>query len=436
MRPPPAHRATTAHLQSLYPFVSSGGIDGSGPLLGRDLLGGPFTFDPWEMYSSGRITNPNLIVLGQLGRGKSTFVKILIWRQLAFGRQAWIIDPKGEYGPLARACRVEPLVLEPGGSTHLNPLDGTGPDTEAGGHGARRAADLVASLLVASLQRPLRPEERTAVDLAVRHLAHRPGARSRRPAPPVLPDLVDVLLRPTPEAAASVNTDVDGLARAGRDVALELRRMVFGDLAGMFDRPTTVRIDREAPLVVLDLSAVFASPALPLIMTCAAAWLQGVLAAADGVKRLVVMDEAWAILNDLAIARWCQANFKLSRSLGVANVVVVHRVSDLSAAGADGSAEEKLAAGLLADSETRVVFGQSPSEAAATGRTLALSRTEVDLIPTLPRGVALWRIGSRSHLVEHLLGRREQVLVDTDEAMRENPRQFPASGADFSGTEG
>ncbi len=79
--------------------------------------------------------------------------------------------------------------------------------------------------------------------------------------------------------------------------------MVEGDLSGMFDGVTTARIDLDARLVVLDLSAVFASPALPLLMTCATAWLQAILTGGGGTKRLVVVDEAWAILHNLATAR-------------------------------------------------------------------------------------------------------------------------------------
>ena len=51
---------------------------------------------------------------------------------------AWVVDPKGEYGPLARAWGVTPVALRPGGSVRLNPLDteealdGTG-DPAAGG---------------------------------------------------------------------------------------------------------------------------------------------------------------------------------------------------------------------------------------------------------------------------------------------------------------
>lgn len=412
MRPPPAHRCTTAHLQALYPFVSDGGLGARGPVIGRDLLGGLFSFDPWELYRSGRITSPNSLVLGQLGRGKSTFIKTLVWRHLAAGRRAWIIDPKGEYGPLARACGSRPLTLVPGGRLRLNPLDvpvgAAGPvDGEAR---VRPRVELTASLLASSLGRPLRPEERTALELAVRRA-------SAQQCQPTLVQVVEALLDPDADAASSVRTDRAGLASDGRAAALELRRLACGDLAGMFDGPTSPGVHLQSDVAVLDLSATFSSPALPLVMTCATAWLQASLAADSGVQRLVVMDEAWAVLADLSTARWSQAIFKLSRAYGVANVVVVHRISDLRAAGADGSAQQKLADGLLADSETRVVFGQPPSEAELTGRALGLTRTETDLVTRLPRGVALWKVGGRSFVVEHALADAERALVDTDAAM-------------------
>lgn len=428
MRPPAAHRATTANLQAVYPFVSDGGMEGVGTLIGRDLFGGPFMFDPWDLYRSGRITNPNVVVLGQLGRGKSTFIKTLVWRQIAFGRRAWIVDPKGEYGPLASACGTEPLVLAPGGACRLNPLDapvGNTIDTEMI---VRARVDLVCSLLASSLSRSLGAEERTAVEMAVR-------LASERHQVPVLPDLVDALLDPDQAAAESVRFDRPALATAGRIPALELRRMVTGDLAGIFDGPTTATVDLEAPVVVLDLSATFASDALPLVMTCATSWLQSALSRADGYKRLVVIDEAWAILSDLSTARWSQATFKLSRALGVANVIVVHRISDLRAAGGDGSAEQKLADGLLADSETRVVFGQPASEAEATARDLGLGKIETDTIARLPRGVALWRVGGRSYLVEHVVGAEERCFVDTDAAMRPNHRELGGTPTETAGTE-
>ena len=80
-----------------------------------------------------------------------------------------------------------------------------------------------------------------------------------------------------------------------------------------------------------------------------------------------------------------------------------------------------LAEGLLADSETRVVYAQSPGEVARTGELLGLTETEAELVTQLPRGMALWKVGRRSFLVEHRLGRDERWLVDTDRAMADEP---------------
>lgn len=409
-RYPPAHRATTAHLQAAYPFVAEAGLGARGTYLGRDLYGGAFCFDPWEMYHRGVLTSPNVLVVGQIGRGKSSFVKSFVWRQAAFGRLCWVVDPKGEYGPLAKAFGARQVKVTPGGAVRLNPLDVADADGQD-----RRRAELLCTLAAASLDRRLAPAERTAVELAVA------SSSSERDAV-TLPKVVTALLDPDPVAASSVRSDAAGLAADGRQVALELRRLVEGDLAGMFDGPTSPGIDLAGPLVVLDLSALYSSPALGMLMACATAWLQAALARHDGVKRLLVVDEAWAILHSVSMARWLQAAFKLSRAFGVANVAVLHRLSDLRAAGADGSEQSRLAEGLLADSETRVIFGQPPSEVESARKLLGLSSTEADIVAHLPRGVSLWKVGTRSFLVEHRLGAAELQLVDTDAAMKPNPR--------------
>jgi len=123
MRPPPAHRVTTAHLQAAYPFLAEGGLGDRGVYIGRDLFGGSFCHDPWELYRRGLVTGPNMIVLGQIGRGKSSFIKTYLWRSQVFGRQAWVVDPKGEYGPVAEASGTRPLRIGPGLGVRLNPLD-------------------------------------------------------------------------------------------------------------------------------------------------------------------------------------------------------------------------------------------------------------------------------------------------------------------------
>jgi hypothetical protein len=209
-------------------------------------------------------------------------------------------------------------------------------------------------------------------------------------------------------------------------VALELRRLVTGDLQGMFDGPTSPGVTLDASFGVLDLSAVYHSPALGVLMTCAAAWLQAGILRSGGVERssldggggvVVVVDEAWAILANLSAARWLQSSWKLSRAWGVANVAVVHRLSDLDAAGGAGSEQVGLAQGLLADSETRVVYAQPHGEVDKAARMLGLSSTEVEIVPHLRRGIALWKVGTRSFLVHHRLSTFERPIVDTDARM-------------------
>jgi type IV secretory pathway VirB4 component len=415
----PAHQVTTRNLGAAYPFIAERGLGQRGVVIGEDLLGGSFVFDPFELYAQGVVSNPNMVVFGQIGRGKSAFVKTFLWRQAVFGRRAWVVDPKGEYGDLAAAWGVRPVGLRPGGSIRLNPLD-AGPEhvdgvTDGVGSTARRQIELLTSLASACLGRSLLPRERAALGIAL------VAATEQAPVPTV-PLVVEALLAPTAASAASLRTDLRDLLEDGRDVALELRRLVHGDLCGMFDGPTSSGLDLSAPLVVLDLSALYQSTALGVLMACATAWLQAHLArtassAGGGRQTIVVIDEAWALMSNLGVARWLQSSWKLSRAFGVSNVAVLHRVSDLHSVGASDSEQVALAQGLLADSETRVIYAQSPGELSVASDLLSLSTTEAELLPQLRRGVALWKVGQGSFLVQHRLSAMERMLVNTDAAM-------------------
>jgi hypothetical protein len=423
------HQVTTRNLGAAYPFIAEAGLGQRGVVIGDDLLGGSFVFDPFELYGAGVVSNPNLVVFGQIGRGKSAFVKTFLWRQAVFGRRAWVVDPKGEYGDLADAWGVRPVALRPGGAVRLNPLDPGPDDGAAGSDGSnangRRRIELLVSLASACLGRSLAPRERAALGVALLDA----GAGDQVPTVPMV---VEALLAPSAVGAQSLHTSVRDLVEDGRDVALELRRLVHGDLCGMFDGPTTAGLDLSAPLVVLDLSALYTSAALGVLMACATAWLQAALArsavtsggATTGAGRgrfFLVVDEAWAILSNLGVARWLQSSWKLSRAFGVSNVAVLHRVSDLRSVGASDSEQVALAQGLLSDSETRVVYAQSPGELDAAAELLSLSATEIELLPQLRRGVGLWKVGQRSFLVQHRLSALERRIVDTDAAMTGRP---------------
>ena len=407
VRGQPGHPATTAHVQAAYPFVAEGGLGGRGVYIGHDVYGGSFCYDPWELYGR-ELTSPNAVVIGIVGRAKSSLVKTYVFRQAVFGRQAWIVDVKGEYERLAHVLDIEPIALSPGGRVRLNPLTPRG--------GRERQLGLLYSVAAATLERPLTPEEKRAGQEALNIL------ELRAEGEPTLPAIVGVLLHPPAEMGEALAMDREDIAVCVRPMAFALAQLCTGNLRGMFDGPTTPGLDLDAPLVVLNLRAVLNThtSALGILMTCATAWLQAMIDAESderSQKRIVVVDEGWRILSSIGIGEWLQQSFKLSRALGTQNIVVLHRLSDLHTAGAEGSRELRLAEGLLADAETKVCYAQPPDQLPQARELLGLTDTEAELLPHLRRGWALWKIGLRSFLVQHRLSTHERELVDTDARM-------------------
>jgi len=408
----PAHASTTAQLAASYPFIGEGGLGGSGCYVGVDLYGGgSFAFFPWELMRRGIISAPHIALIGQGGKAKSSLAKCLCWRLLVFGVQCWVIDPKGEYGSLCAAAGVTPIRLEPGGAVRLNPLDPRIADPRASSRSvARDQLALLQAILETSLGRRLASEERTACELALREAARRSGE-------PTLPAVVAAMLEPSPDDAAEVLTTPAALAAASREAALELRRMVSatGDLAGMFDGPTTGSFDITAPIVALDLSAVRDSDALGVLMTCAASWMQRALRRRDGVRRMVVWDEAWEIMAHLGCARWMRRSLKYGRAYDVSNLVIAHRATDFLGAGADGTEQHHIAQGLLQDCETRIFYWQRREHLNAVRDLVQLTDVECDHIARQgPRGRGLWQVGQRSFVVQHVVGPDEWAFVRTD----------------------
>ena len=401
----PAHRITTAHLQAAYPFVAEGGLGSRGIYIGRDLYGGAFCFDAWELYTQG-VHGPNMLVFGQIGYAKSSLIKTMLWRQQLFGKTACIVDPKGEYDTLAQMCGAEPIRFVSGGSLRLNPLDPA--------IGGEAQLVLLRSIAEVMLGRGLAPEEDASLERAHAEIAREAAERSVQA---IVPEVVKRLLDPSQDSADELRTSPARLAEDGRQLGLGLRRMGSGDLRGMFDGPTSPGLNLSGRVVSFNLREV-KDAARPILMACTAAWLQGAWARDDGVHRIVVLDEAWVILRHLAIARWLRESWKLARSYGVQCVAVMHRLSDLTAAGDEGSEQVQLAKGLLEDSETRVIYRQSHGEVEKARELLGLTQIEVEQIPNLQRGEALWRVGQRSFIVQHRLSPLyERELVDTDANM-------------------
>lgn len=415
-----AHQDTSAALAGTYPFLAEAGLGSSGVFVGHDLYSGAsFVYDPWVLYARGIITAPNIVLAGIVGSGKSSLAKSLYTRSIPFGRRVYVPgDPKGEHTSVAEAVGGKAITLGHGLSNRLNPLDeGHRPssvsDAEWTTQVAARRRDLVGALAETVLDRPLSPLEHTAIDLALAETV-------RSTDVPILPIVVDRILDP------SSASDPDGrLAEDGRIVGHALRRLVAGDLQGLFDGPSTVRFDPSLPMVSLDLSRVADNSTLiSVLMTCSSAWMESALADPDGGQRWVVYDEAWRLMAYPALLRRMDAQWRLARHYGLANMLIFHKLTDLDNVGDSGSAMRALASSLLANAETRVVYRQEPDQLGATAVALGLTGTEQKLLPTLGTGQGLWRIKDRSFVVQHQLHPNELAIFDTNARMTGIPRKF------------
>ncbi len=131
---------------------------------------------------------------------------------------------------------------------------------------AARRRDLIGALTETVLDRRLTPVKHTAIDLALADAV-------RSSEVPILPMVVERILTP------SATDDPDGrLTEDCRMVGHTLRRLVAGDLSGLFDGPSTEKFGPTLPMLPLGLSRVAENSALlAVLMTCSAAWMEAAL---------------------------------------------------------------------------------------------------------------------------------------------------------------
>ena len=407
---------TTRHSASAYPFQCQAGLPLVGPIIGQEVLGhGMFTYDPFCLYEAETLLSPCMLVAGNKGYGKSAFVKAYLHRQSLAGKWLAILDPKGEYLDLAARDGLSVLGLRPGGPLRLNPLD-AGPTPAGDRDNVRgRRIGVVVALAESAVGRPVTSDERSVVTAALMELERR-GSRTA----PTLRQVMDLLMQPTDDMAAELHTTGEGLAADAKSVARGLHRLVEGDLAGMFDGTSTTTVAWSGPGIVIDLSAVLQSPAFSSILVCAGAWLAQVVAAKDR-QRIIVVDECWKAIRDAGFVAWGEETQKLSRAYGVQFVTIVQRVSDLAAQADDGTATAKRAQGFVTEAETKVTFALSGGEARASRDVMDWTESEALLVPKLPRGRALWRVGEHGAIVQTILSPRDLAMCDSNQAMRSRP---------------
>jgi type IV secretory pathway VirB4 component len=434
---PRVFRGSTAQVQGLYPWLHGAPLPACGAYLGVDCLSGAaFSCHPVEWLHRGLVTNPNMLITGVPGAGKSATIKALALRLMAYGVRTFVVgDIKNEYAPLARALGVTPVELGPGLGSRLNPLDAgpLGENLPADheelrdrlGEIHRRRLTLLSALVTMRLGRPLDPTEEAALSLAIRYACGEADGATTL-TDPTIPQVWQLLRDPVPEMARELRVrqqGVDELRDMIRPLTDALGNMVTGSLSGLFDGPTTVAPDFDAPLQTVDLSRLDGrgDETVAMTLACVSSWGQAAIDADGGPVRLVIRDELWRSMRIPAMVRKIDSDLRLSRAHGTIQVLATHRLADFEAVGTAGSEEAAIARNLIASCDIRVCLAQDTAPLAMTREAIGLTDTECAHIGNWSAaqiGRALWKVGRASSNVVHvMLTPAEQRLFWTNEKM-------------------
>jgi hypothetical protein len=423
------HRASGLQVSGIYPCMAEGGLGCDRVFAGSNRYGGgSFAYDGWDLYDRGEITSPNISVSGIVGSAKSALVKtVFVARQLPFGRKACILDAKenegrGEYAPICDWLGIPSIRLEPGGrGVRINPLDvlfskGQTKDKIELDQLRILQAVIAAALAPTRGGAGLTPAEETASRLALQVVNEKSDGQ------PILPCIAETMLELPENLARQHAKDPERLFAASYDAALALGNLCHGPLRGMFDSATTEGIDLSLPVLDIDLTGMLGlgEQALGILMVCLQAWLRRAFAA-DRANWVNINEEAWYVLGNLGTARWMNWAFRMSRSLGIKNVIVIHSFADLQAIGPADSEQVAIALGLIRLCDTHIVYRQDTSELTTVRERLRLTDEECHHIDHLERGEGLWRVkASRRFLVNHELSSAEWELVNTNSRMAQS----------------
>ena len=262
-----------------------------------------------------RLKNPNGLILGTPGSGKSFAAKREITNAFLITDDDIIIcDPEAEYYPLVRRLHGQVIRISPTSTQYVNPMDINLNYSEDDNPLALKS-DFLLSLceLVIGGKEGLMPVEKTVIDRSVRNV-YRPFLANPDPAKmPILGDLYDELLRqPEPEAAR---------------VAAALELYVSGSL-NVFNHRTNVELSNR--LVCFDIKQLGKQlKKLGMLVVQDQVWNRVTINRAEKKSTRYYMDEFHLLLKEEQTAAYSVEIWKRFRKWGGIPTAITQNVKDL-----------------------------------------------------------------------------------------------------------
>ena len=324
------------------------------------------------MADRKKLKSANGLYLGSTGSGKSFAAKReLLNVFLTTNDRIIIVDPMGEYVPLARRLGGQIIEIAPDSPNQLNPMD-IQLNLNGGDSPLSMKADFLLSLceLVLGGKEGLQPIERTVIDRCVR-LVYREMALGLEPEKtPLLQDLYEELLKqPEPEA---------------QRVATALELYCTGSL-NLFNHPTNVRTDNRVVCIVLKgMGENLRKIAMHITDEFVTQAVEDNFR--EGVATWCYFDEFHVLLRDQLTASYFVAVWKMLRKKGCVPSALTQNVKDLLAS--------REIEAILDNTDFMVLLSQAQSDRAILAKQLGISEHQLSYITHSNSGEGLLFYGS------------------------------------------
>ena len=294
----------TSPLSTTFPFISSELTSNDGILYGLNRHN-----DGLVIFDRFTLENANSVVFAKSGAGKSYAVKLEILRYLMMGVDVIVIDPENEYQALSESVGGSYMKVSLNSDRRINPFDLPKPleGEELKPGDLLRSVIMDLTGLMKLILGGVTPLEAGLLDRALIDVYATKG---------ITMDTLDpsVFTPPTMEDLHAVLSSMDG----AEQMAQRVQKYTTGTFAGLFNKPTNVVLDNGLVVFsVRDLEDELRPVAMYVILSYIWNKVRSKLK-----KRLLVIDEAWSMMQHEDSAKFLFGLVKRARKyyLGVSTI--------------------------------------------------------------------------------------------------------------------
>ncbi len=378
----------THPLSNFFPFSSSDLTSNEGILYGINRHN-----DSLVIFDRFSLENANSVVFAKSGAGKSYAVKLEVLRSMMLGTDVIIVDPENEYEALCNTVGGTYLRVALNSDQRINPFDLPLPiDQNEQQPGELLRANIITlhGLLNLMLGK-LTPEEEGLMDKALIDTYSLKGITmdTRNPAemqPPTMEDLHAIL---------SNMKGADNLAQ-------RLQKYTVGTFSGIFNKPTNV--DLGTGLVVFcirDLEDMLRPTAMYIILNYIWNRVRSELK-----KRLLIVDEAWSMMQHEDSARFLYGLVKRARKYYLGITTITQDVQDFI--------KSDYGRPIITNSSLQLLLKQSPSAINELQEMFNLTDGEKYLLLNAGVGQGLFFAGLKHVAIQIIASYSEDKVITTN----------------------